>query len=248
MKVKGFRSYPGKGVEGIIELSTALVGNRNFMLEKGLHIPEELMIKEERLCNEGKTVVFVSTIDHCLLGLIAISDRVRPEAKASVAALKKMGLKVTILTGDNRQVAETIARDVAADNVIADVLPEEKEAIVKRLQENGDVVIMVGDGINDAPALVRADIGMAVGSGTDVAIESADIILLNSDPLLVPRALEISRKTFGIIKGNLAISFLYNILFAPLAALGLIVPVVAGIAMPPSSLVVIGNSIRAGRK
>lgn len=261
LKVTGFRSYSGKGVEGAIQRPVksdqdldVLIGNKRFMLERGLHISEELIFDEERLTSEGKTVVFVSTsrrpltTDRCLLGLIAISDRVRPEAKAAVTALKKMGLKVTILTGDNRQVAEAIAREVAADDVIAEVLPEEKEAIVKIFQENGEVVIMVGDGINDAPALARADIGMAVGSGTDVAIESADIILLNSNPLLVSRALEISRKTFGIIKENLGISFIYNILFTPLAALGFIVPVMAGIAMPLSSLVVIGNSIRAGRK
>lgn len=261
INVKGFKAYPGKGVEGTIQWpvaggqwSVGLVGNRRFMEERGLQIPNDLLEKDEALSSEGKTVVFVSTdhrpltTDHSLSGLIAISDRVRPEAKAAVSALKKMGLKVTVLTGDNRRVAEAIAKIVGADDVIAEVLPEEKEAIVKGLQEKGEVVIMVGDGINDAPALVRADIGIAVGSGTDVAIESADIVLLNSNPLSVSRAVEISRKTFGIIKGNLGISLLYNIIFTPLAALGFIVPVVAGIAMPLSSLVVIGNSIRAGKK
>ena len=158
-----------------------------------------------------------------------------------------MGLRVTILTGDNQKTAAAVANAVGADGFIAEVLPADKESIVKELQRKGDVVIMVGDGINDAPALARADIGIAVGSGTDVAIESADIILLNSNPLLVARAIGISRKTFGIIKGNLGISFLYNIVFTPLAAMGFIVPVVAGIAMPLSSLAVIGNSIRAGR-
>ena len=260
INVKGFKAYPGKGVEGKIEWpvvggqwSEVSIGNKRFMFEKRLQIPEELIVEEERLSSEGKTVVFVSTghwplaTDHSLFALIAISDRVRPEAKDAVADLKKMGLKVTVLTGDNRRVAEAIARTVGADNVIAEVLPEEKEATVRGLQEKGEIVIMVGDGINDAPALARADIGMAVGSGTDVAIESADIVLLNSNPLSVSRAVKISRKTFGIIKGNLGISVLYNILFTPLAALGFIVPVVAGIAMPLSSLVVIGNSIRAGR-
>ncbi len=254
-KVDGFKAYSGKGVEGKSGVGDrelgVMVGNRRFIVERGFHIPEELLKAEERLNNEGKTVVYVSssslTARYSSLGLIAISDRVRPEAKDAVAALKKMGLKVTVLTGDNKRVAEAIAGTVGADNVIAEVLPEEKEAIVRGLQEKGDVVIMVGDGINDAPALVRADIGMAVGSGTDVAIESADIVLLNSNPLSVSRAVQISRKTFGIIKGNFGISLLYNIIFTPLAALGFIVPVVAGIAMPLSSLVVIGNSIRAGR-
>ena len=265
IKVSGFRAFPGKGVEGTImqspvgsQQSKVLVGNRRFLIERGFHIHKELLDAEERLNNEGKTVVYVSCVslsgslsirerEGVRVGLIAISDRVRPEAKDAVADLKKMGLKVTVLTGDNRRVAEAIARTVGADNVIAEVLPEEKEAMVRGLQEKGEIVIMVGDGINDAPALARADIGMAVGSGTDVAIESADIVLLNSNPLSVSRAVKISRKTFGIIKGNLGISVLYNILFTPLAALGFIVPVVAGIAMPLSSLVVIGNSIRAGR-
>lgn len=262
INMKGFKAYPGKGVEGKFRDQRSefgvMVGNRRFIVERGFHIPEELLNAEEKLNSEGKTVVYVSCVsvsgslsirerEGVRVGIIAISDRVRSEAKTAVAALKKMGLKVTVLTGDNRRVAEAIARTVGADDVIAEVLPEEKEAIVKGLQERGEVVIMVGDGINDAPALVRADIGMAVGSGTDVAIESADIVLLNSNPLSVSRAVEISRKTFGIIKGNLWISLLYNIILTPLAALGFIVPVVAGIAMPLSSLVVIGNSIRAGK-
>jgi len=259
-KIEGFRAYPGKGVEGKIEWpvaggqwSVVLVGNRKLMLENGLQIPHELIEEEERLSSEGKTVVFISTghrpptTDHSLFGLIAISDKIRPESKDAVANLKNMGLRVTILTGDNQKTAAAVANAVGADGFIAEVLPADKESIVKELQRKGDVVIMVGDGINDAPALARADIGIAVGSGTDVAIESADIILLNSNPLLVARAIGISRKTFGIIKGNLGISFLYNIVFTPLAAMGFIVPVVAGIAMPLSSLAVIGNSIRAGR-
>lgn len=261
LKVEGFRAYPGKGVEGKIQWPVAggrsslvLVGNRKFMLEKGLQIPDVLLNIEEKLCSEGNTVVFISTghrppaTGHCISGLIAISDKIRPESKDAVAALKKMGLRVSILTGDNQKTAAAVANAVGADGFIAEVLPADKESIVKELQGKGDVVIMVGDGINDAPALARADIGIAVGSGTDVAIESADIILLNSNPLLVARAIGISRKTFGIIKGNLGISFLYNIVFTPLAAFGLIVPVIAGIAMPLSSLAVIGNSIRAGRK
>lgn len=261
MKAEGFRAYPGKGVEGKIkwpvaggQWSVVLVGNRKFMLEKGLHISEELLTEEERLSSEGKTVVFISadhrppTTDHSLLGLIAVSDKIKAEAREAVASLKNMGLRVTILTGDNRKTAAAVADAVGADGFMAEVLPADKESIVKGLQDKGEVVIMVGDGINDAPALARADIGIAVGSGTDVAIESADIILLNSNPLLVARAIGISRKTFGIIKGNLGISFLYNIIFTPLAAFGFIVPVVAGIAMPLSSLAVLGNSIRAGRK
>lgn len=259
-KVKGFKAYPGKGVEGKIEWpvaggqwSAVFVGNRRFMMEKGFQIPEKLIVEEERLGSEGKTVVFVSTdhrppaTDHCLSGLIAVSDRVRPEAREAVDALKKMGLRVTLLTGDNRRVAEAVAASVGADDVIAEVMPEEKEGVIRGLQDKGETVVMVGDGVNDAPALVRADIGIAVGSGTDVAIESADIILLNGNPMLVSRALGISRNTFGIIKGNLWISFLYNMVFTPLAAFGFIVPVMAGIAMPLSSLAVIGNSIRAGR-
>jgi Cu2+-exporting ATPase len=258
LKVEGFRAYPGKGVEGTIkwpvvsgQWPVVSVGSKRFMLEKGLQIPEELLNEEERLTNEGKTVVYVSSSSpvnsHSSLGVIAVADRIRHEAREAVAGLKKMGLRVTVLTGDNRKVAEAIAKNVGADDVISEVLPGDKEAIVRGLQEKGEVVIMVGDGINDAPALTRADIGMAIGSGADVAIESADIVLLNSNPLSVPRAVGISRKTFGIIKGNLWISLLYNIVFTPLAALGFIVPVVAGIAMPLSSLVVIGNSIRAGR-
>lgn len=250
VKVEGFRAYPGKGVAGTIEEVEIIAGNGRFMQERGLRMPEELQEAEERLNNEGKTVVYVSRFtSHVsqVLGLFSIADRIRPDAFEAVDNLKKMGLKVTMLTGDDRKTAEAIAKAVGVDDVISEVLPGDKEAVIKGLQERGEVVVMVGDGINDAPALARADIGIAVGSGTDVAIESADIILLNNNPLMVSKAIGLSRRTFKAIKGNLWLSAAYNVIFTPLAAMGYIVPIVAGLAMPLSSLAVIGNSIRVGK-
>ncbi len=259
-KVEGFRAYPGRGVEGVVGTDGSgtgrllvLVGSRGFMAERSVEVGKELVDEEERLNAEGKTVIYVASSSPSdgarprVEGLVAVSDPPRLQSRAAVEELKRMGFKVTMLSGDNRATAEAVARTIGIDGVIAGVLPDAKEGVIRKLQGDGDVVVMVGDGINDAPALARADVGMAMGSGTDAAIGSADIVLLNSNPLMVARAMEISRRTFGAIRQNLWISFFYNIIFTPLAVMGFIVPVVAAVAMPLSSLVVIANSMRVRR-
>lgn len=252
--VSGFKAFPGKGVEGVIRRGggadeSALVGSRAFMEERGVPIPGSLSVTEERLNGEGKTVVYVGTQadDTKILGLIAVSDPPRAESSRLVKKLKDMGLKVTLLSGDSRRTSEAVAKTVGIDSVIAGVLPSGKEEIIKGMQKRGEVVVMVGDGINDGPALASADVGVAIGSGTDLAIKSADIVLLNSDTFKLVRAIELSKNTFRVIKGNLVLSVLYNLIMVPLAAAGYVVPVVAAAVMPLSSLAVIGNSLRAGR-
>ncbi len=269
-EVEGFRAYPGRGVEGVLNRPAGkaidmgrpsgrvlvLAGSRNFMAERSVGIRQELAEKEQKLNSEGKTAVYIAssspsdTENLKLSGLIAVSDPPRPQASVVVEELKGMGLKVTMLSGDNRTTAEAVAKTIGMDDLIAEVLPEAKEGVIRDLQKDGDVIVMVGDGINDGPALARADVGIAMGSGTDVAIGSADIVLLNSNPLMVARAIEISQKTFKAIRQNLWLSFFYNIIFTPLAVTGFIVPVVAAVAMPLSSLIVIGNSmrVRMGRR
>lgn len=252
----GYASFPK--ISNVFDFSlaagkdTVLVGSRAFFIERGVEIPYVLLDREEMLNNEGKTAVYVAISEDGpsfrLSGIIAVADPLRAGAADLVKRLKDMGLKVTMLSGDNRRVAMAVAEALGIDNVVAEVLPEDKEEVIKDLQKSGEVVVMAGDGINDGPALARADAGIAMGSGAYMAIESADIILLNNDPLLVSRVVEISRKTFKAIKGNLAISFAYNLLFTPLAAMGYVVPVMAAITMPLSSLAVIGNSVRAGRR
>lgn len=275
-KVEGFRAYPGRGVECLtagpareaVAMAKApgaigpgrdcvkprlLAGNRNFMTEKGVTAPPYLIEAEKRLSAEGKTVVYAARQtgpeagDCAIAGIIAVSDQLKPESAALVKELYGMGLKVTMLSGDSPAAAEAVARRIGLKDVRAGVLPEDKEKVIMSLQKNGEVVVMVGDGINDGPALARADIGMAIGSGTDLAIGSSDIILLNGNPMMVARALEISKKTMRTVRQNLWTSFAYNMVFTPLAALGYVVPVVAAVAMPLSSLAVIGNSVRAGR-
>jgi Cu2+-exporting ATPase len=267
--LEGFRAHPGKGVEAfrrihaaaerhgtnVIDIAASrqfvIAGSRRFMEERSIEVPESLLEAEERLSGEGKTIIHVArSIGGApkVIGLIAVTDPPRQQAASLVLKLKEMGIKVTMLTGDNMASARVLAAKVGIEDVMAGLLPDEKQEAVRKMREQGDVVVMAGDGINDGPALASAHIGIAIGSGTGLAISSADIVLLNSDPMMIARAIEISKKTFGVIKGNLALSALYNIVLTPLAALGFIVPLVAAIAMPLSSLAVIGNSTRAGRR
>lgn len=274
-KTEGFRAYPGRGVEcfttGLAPKAAGaaktlrvvtplracaklrlLAGNRAFMTDRGVTVPQYLIEAEKRLNAEGKTVVYAARQagpdkECAVAGIIAVSDRLKPESAALVRELYGMGLKVTMLSGDSQAAAEAVAGRIGIQDVRAGVLPEDKEKVIISLQKDGAVVVMVGDGINDGPALARADIGMAIGSGTDLAIGSSDIILLNGNPMMVARALKISQKTMRTVRQNLWTSFVYNMVFTPLAALGYVVPVVAAVAMPLSSLAVIGNSVRAGR-
>ncbi|MDH4101048.1 MAG: heavy metal translocating P-type ATPase [Nitrospirota bacterium] len=245
-EVEYFKAWPGRGVSGIHRGEHAVAGTAAFMEAQGVAIPESVKTATDKLAQEGKTLVHVA-LDGRHLGVIAVADTVRRESAATVAALKQMGLKVTLLTGDIQGAAEAVARQVGIDKVIAGVLPQDKEKVIGELMAAGDRVAMVGDGINDAPALARADVGIALGSGSDVSVETADVVLLSRRIDSVAEALTLSRTTFRVIRQNLWLSALYNGIAVPLAFLGFVIPVVAAIAMPLSSLVVVGNALRIGR-
>lgn len=246
-RVSEFLAWPGRGISGVWQHRTAVAGTADFLRERGVNIPVGLTAPARQLEQDGKTLVYVSA-DNEFLGTLVIADRLRNDAARTVASLKAMGLKVTLLTGDSLGAARTAAHEAGIDNVIARVLPQDKEAVIRKLQEAGDRVVMVGDGVNDAPALVRADVGMALVSGSDVSVEAADIVLPANRLDAVTSALALSRRTFGIIRQNLWLSALYNGIAVPMALLGLVAPVVAAIAMPISSLAVVGNALRIGSR
>jgi Cu+-exporting ATPase len=200
----------------------------------------------ERLEAEGKTVMLLS-VDGEVQGLLAVADRVKDSSRTAVETLKAMGLEVYMLTGDNRRTAEAIGREVGVDQVMAEVIPESKAQAVEQIRREGKIVAMVGDGINDAPALVTADIGMAMGTGTDIAMESADITLMNGDLMSVASAIQLSQRTMRKIKQNLFWAFFYNTIGIPIAALGMLNPIIAGAAMAFSSVSVVSNSLSLKR-
>jgi Cu+-exporting ATPase len=247
--VSNFQALPGYGIAVDIAGQRVIVGSRRLMLEQNIALGE-LEVKAETLASAGKTPVFVS-IAHNAAGIIALADVVKANSPAAVRRLRAMGVEVMMLTGDNRQTAMAVAAQVGIEQVVAEVLPQDKVEEIKRLQALGKVVAMVGDGINDAPALVQADIGVAVGSGADVALESADIALIKNDPMAVVVALDLSRKTINNIKQNLFWAFVYNIVGIPVAAGVLYIfggpllnPMLAAAAMSLSSLSVVSNSLR----
>ncbi len=251
-KADGFRALPGRGIEAYISGSAVLAGNRMLMDENGIPM-HEVEEASDRLASEGKTPMYAA-LDGKLAGIIAVADTVKGSSKAAVESLHRMGIEVAMITGDNQKTAEAIARQVGIDRVLAEVLPQDKSNEVKKLQSDGRKVAMVGDGINDAPALAQADIGIAIGSGTDVAMESADIVLMRSDLMDVPTAIDLSKKTIRNIKQNLFWAFGYNILGVPIAAgvlylLGgpLLNPVIAAAAMSLSSVSVLTNALRLKR-
>ncbi|HEX9127102.1 MAG TPA: heavy metal translocating P-type ATPase, partial [Methylomirabilota bacterium] len=247
-----FQAVPGQGVDALASDGRILLGNARLMQARGIQVPE-LEPVARRLAAEGKSVVYVAFAGKAH-GLVAVADILKPEAHAAVAALRALGIDVAMLTGDARPTAEAIARKAGIDRVLAEVLPEQKAAEIKRLQEGGRVVAMVGDGINDAPALAQADIGIAMGAGTDVAIEASDVTLMRGDLRGVVTGVELSRRTIRIIKENLAWAFGYNIVLVPVAA-GvlyplwgvLLSPILAGLAMALSSVSVVANSLRLKR-
>ena len=203
------------------------------------------MLRESRLGQEaqGRTVI-VAAVDGRAVGLLAVSDEVRQESAQAIGAFRDLGLEPVLLTGDNEVVAAAVAREVGIATVVSEVLPEDKVQQVRLLQDRGRVVAMVGDGVNDAAALAQADLGMAMGGGTDVAIEASDITLVRGDLLAAADAIRLSRRTLGTIKGNLFWAFAYNVAAIPLAMAGLLSPLVAGAAMAFSSVFVVTNSLR----
>lgn len=251
LPVESFEAIPGHGIEVVIQGKKMLLGNKKLMDDRNIEIT--LQKESDRLAGEGKTPMFV-TIDNRLAGIIAVADVMKPSSKKAIEKLHEMGIEVAMITGDNRRTAEAIAKQVGIDRVLAEVLPQDKANEVKKLQAEGKKVAMVGDGINDAPALAQADIGIAIGSGTDVAMESADIVLMRSDLMDVPTAIQLSKRTIRNIKQNLFWAFAYNTAGIPVAA-GLLYifggpllnPIIAAGAMAFSSVSVLTNALRLKR-
>lgn len=240
--VADFEAIPGHGIRVKVGNDLVLLGNAKLMKENNISIAE----MEERINSleaDGKTVMIMA-VDGKLAGVVAVADTVKEHSAEAIRELQKLGIKVYMITGDNKRTAHAIASQVGIDNVLAEVLPENKAQEVERLKNEGYVVGMVGDGINDAPALATADVGMAIGTGTDVAMEAADITLMRGDLRSIVSSIKLSRATMGVIKQNLFWALIYNLLGIPLAAFGVLSPVIAGAAMALSSVSVVSNSLR----
>ncbi|MCE7735060.1 MAG: heavy metal translocating P-type ATPase [Candidatus Heimdallarchaeota archaeon] len=250
-----FENLPGKGVSAFVKDKQVLVGTRELMIENNVDIPDNFDHDKEDLDKSGKTTIFVA-IGNVFAGLIAVADTIKEESKSAIEAMKKLGFDVWMLTGDNENTANAIAEEVGIENVFANVLPQDKAAKVKQLQEEGKIVAMVGDGINDSPALAQSDIGIAIGAGTDIAIETADMVLMKNNLQDVVTAIDLSKKTFSRIKLNFFWAFGYNIIAIPIAGgvflplfyiiLGytfILDPIIAGLAMAMSSVSVVVSSL-----
>jgi Cu+-exporting ATPase len=244
--VESFLASPGFGITGKVSGKNVVIGKEAIMRESlvNISVAEETV---SRLQQEGKTVVYVG-VQRKLAGIIAIADTVRESSKEAILKLKAMNINIALLTGDNKITAEAIAKEVGITTVIANVLPKDKAEYIKQLQSNNEIVAMVGDGINDAPALAQANVSLAMASGTDVAMETADVALMRHDLTAVVRAITLSRNTIRTIKQNLFWAFIYNVIGIPLAAFGMLSPTFAAGAMAFSSVSVVSNSLRLKTK
>ncbi|MFJ8961869.1 heavy metal translocating P-type ATPase [Lentzea sp. NPDC102401] len=242
-EVEGFQNLEGLGVQGVVDEHAVLVGRARLLDDWSVRLGEDLATAKKEAEDKGRTAVLVAW-DGEARGVLVVADTVKPTSAEAIAGLRGLGLRPVLLTGDNEAVAKAVAAEVGIDEVIAEVLPKDKVEVVKRLQAEGRVVAMVGDGVNDAAALAQADLGLAMGTGTDVAIEASDLTLVRGDLRAVVDAIRLSRRTLGTIKGNLFWAFAYNVAALPLAALGLLNPMIAGAAMAFSSVFVVSNSLR----
>ena len=244
--VKSFRNREGLGVEGVVEGHAVCTGRPRLLAESGLRLPPELEDARENALGKGCTPI-AAAWDGAVRALFIVSDTVKPTSADAVAGLKRLGLRPVLLTGDNERAARAVAAQVGIDEVIAEVIPQEKVSVVARLQEEGRIVAMVGDGVNDAAALAQADLGLAMGTGTDAAIEASDLTLVRGDLRSAVDAIRLSQRTLATIKGNLFWAFAYNVAALPIAAAGLLNPLIAGAAMACSSVFVVSNSLRLRR-
>jgi Cu+-exporting ATPase len=250
--VEDFQAVPGLGVEAKIDGQTVVLGNLAFLSQKGIASPL-ITHQQDQLSREGKTAIFLA-VAGLPVGVIAAADTLKPRASQTVAALKTMGLKILLLSGDNKMTAAAVAKSIGIEDVLAEVLPGDKALKVMELQAQGEVVAMVGDGINDAPALAAADVGIALGTGADVALEAADLTLIRDDLDLIPAAIKLSRQMMRIIRQNLFWAFCYNVVAIPVAAGAFyplwgwtLNPALAAAAMAMSSVSVVTNSLRLRR-
>jgi Cu+-exporting ATPase len=245
-EVEGFANLEGLGVSGRVEGRGVLLGRPRLLTERGHPLPTELVAAVDAAQAQGRTAVALAWGGRAR-GVLVVSDTLKPTSAEGVRRLRALGLRPVLLTGDNERAARTVAAEIGIDEVVAEVLPAEKVDVVKRLQSQGRVVAMVGDGVNDAAALAQADLGLAMGTGTDVAIEASDLTLVRGDLLVAADAVRLARRTLATIRGNLFWAFAYNVAALPLAAAGLLNPMVAGAAMAFSSVFVVSNSLRLRR-
>ena len=244
--VESFQSHQGRGVQGVVEGRAVVVGRQSWLAEWAVHLPPALEQASANAQADGRTVV-VASWDGQVRGLFLVSDTVKPTSRDAITELMRLGLEPVLLTGDNERAARSVAAEVGISRVVAEVLPQDKVTVVHSLQAEGRVVAMVGDGVNDAAALATADLGLAMGTGTDVAIEASDLTLVRGDLLAAPDAIKLSRRVLRTIQGNLFWAFAYNVAAIPLAVAGLLNPLIAGLAMAFSSVFVVSNSLRLRR-
>ena len=240
LEIKEFKATPGIGVKDLVNGNTIMIVGSNYLKEMNISIENE---KVNEVLKQGKTVVYVM-LNGNPMGAIALADMIRDKSKEAIKSLKELGIKTIMLTGDNKLVASWVAKELGIDEFYAEVLPHEKAEVIRKVKSNGYIVAMVGDGINDAPALVEADVGVAIGAGTDIAIESADIILVKNDPRDIPKIISLAKRTYKKVLQNLLWATGYNIIAIPLAAgvlygIGLLLPPAVGALLMSLSTVIV---------